>query len=442
MKKKVFKHITIYICILLTVTGLLYCIYQYFFNPYRGVPDKIGISLDLHTILSKEQALEDLDYIIEKLTERHPTCMDGLPEPVLKLYQKEKENLSERVSVLELWQAASRILAAMKDGHTRTLYYPAKYYTLPVTFDFMDGKLTCTGTYDNKEISNVTVTEIGGFPVQKLYDTFLEQFSYELESYASYIFAKYLNRDIYLEFVGVDTSSDIELTFEMDGKKETVILPFMENPVVQTYEEEPFVSYEIDEKSSIGIFTLKHCTYNEVYKDTLKSFFKEVKDNNINSLIIDLRYNGGGNSMVANEFMRYLNVDKYNSGTSHVRFGPYLLKNKMKPVTNKKYDSLTFEGQIYVLTSTTTFSSAMDFAAIISDNKLGVVIGEIPGNMPSSYGDILQFQAPNSKLSFSISYKYFIRPDETKNSEPLIPDYEIPAEDALNKAKELIILKS
>ena len=168
----------------------------------------------------------------------------------------------------------------------------------------------------------------------------------------------------------------------------------------------------------------------------MKAFFKEIKDKNIQSVIVDLRYNSGGNSMVANEFLRYLDVDEYNSGTSHVRFGPYLLKNKIKPIVNNKYDSLTFKGQIYVLTSTYTFSSAMSFSVIISDNNLGTVIGEIPGNMPSSYGDILHFQTPNAKLLFTISYKYFIRPDGTKSSEPLIPDYEVPAKDALTKAKE------
>ena len=103
-------------------------------------------------MLTKDQAIKDLDYIIKTLSERHPACMNGLPELVLQVYQKEKEELPEQVSVLELWHTASRVLAAMKDGHTQVLYHPAEYHTLPV-IRLTDGKLTCTGTYDNEKFS-------------------------------------------------------------------------------------------------------------------------------------------------------------------------------------------------------------------------------------------------------------------------------------------------
>jgi len=49
-------------------------------------------------------------------------------------------------------------------------------------------------------------------------------------------------------------------------------------------------------------------------------------------------------------------------------------------------------GDIYILTNTFSFSSAVDSATLLSDNRLCKVIGEIPGNMSSSYGDIFRFQ--------------------------------------------------
>ena len=65
-------------------------------------------------------------------------------------------------------------------------------------------------------------------------------------------------------------------------------------------------------------------------------------------------------------------------------------------------------------------------------------MGEIPGNMPSSYGDILRFQTPNAHLVFAVSHKYFVRPDESMSDLPLIPDVQVPAEKALDKVIELI----
>ena len=91
-----------------------------------------------------------------------------------------------------------------------------------------------------------------------------------------------------------------------------------------------------------------------------------------------------------------------------------------------------------MLTSNSTFSSAMDFAVVISDNGIGTVIGEIPGNMPDAYGDKLTFQCPNSRLVLSVSYKKFYRVDSTKNGEPLIPDYQTDSDKAVEKLYELI----
>ncbi len=124
-----------------------------------------------------------------------------------------------------------------------------------------------------------------------------------------------------------------------------------------------------------------------------------------------------------------------------MRQGPILWENKPQ---NKKNKQLTpiFSGDVYVLTGADSFSSAVDFAALISDNKLGTVIGEVPGNMPSSYGDILRFQTPNARLIFTVSYKYFTRPDASKHDLPLIPDVQVRAEDALDETMRQIESKN
>ena len=80
----------------------------------------------------------------------------------------------------------------------------------------------------------------------------------------------------------------------------------------------------------------------------------------------------------------------------------------------------------------------MDFATVIQDNGIGKVIGETPGNMPTAYGDKLGFQLPESKLVLSVSYKKFYRVDINKSIEPLIPDYTVEADKALEKLVEYI----
>lgn len=157
----------------------------------------------------------------------------------------------------------------------------------------------------------------------------------------------------------------------------------------------------------------------------------------IQNVVVDLRNNGGGNSTVANEFIRYLPVDTYKGWDSYVRYGDYLLKNKDIIETNNKHPK-TFNGNLYVLTNFRSYSSAMDFAMYIVDNNLGTLVGETSGNKPNSYGDCLYFNLPNSKLGLSVSFKKWFRIDKTKNDEPLTPDYETTSSEALNKVYELI----
>jgi len=295
--------------------------------------------------------------------------------------------------------------------------------------------LICSGG----EYNNYVVNKIGGVSVAELYERFQEQFSYELDAWARHAFASRINRSDYLAFVGINAEREVEISLKRQNDESIVNKAFalQENVMAISSETEPFYDYSIDGASGIGIFTLRECIYDKTYKTALKDFFISVQDEGVHSVIVDLRGNPGGNSLVADEFLRYLPVEGYQVGSSNVRFGPIIWKNKPGQQRNQQAEYV-FSGYIYVLTGTDSFSATVDFATLLSDNGLCTVVGEIPGNMPSSYGDILYFQTPNALLVFTVSYKYFIRPDATKSNFPLLPDVQVPAYDAMEEALRLI----
>lgn len=437
--KKLIKVLLIVIGVIIILLGGLFTIYKCFFDPYRGTVSTTGLSKALSTTITKEEALEDLSFILDRLEERHPACMKGIPIEVLEQYESETNLLKDKLTVLELWQSSARILAKLKDAHTGIRYSGEDQSRLPLTFDMEDGILFCT----DQEYLNYSVKSINGIPFAELYQTYLKQFSYELENYASYNFSTKFPLKLFLEFIGVNTSSDITIIFQTPSGEQEYFFTFEIPQEENTSEEAPFVSYDIDKNNRLGILTLLSCNYNDFYKETVKQFFTEVKNNDIRFVAVDLRNNGGGNSMVANEFLRYLNVDEYYvAGGVDVRYGSILFKNKKNVTKNKKNVDLLFSGKVYALTSDRTFSSAKMFANIISDNEIGELIGEIPGNMPASYGDILLFETPNTKLVFTVSFKYFGRIDTAKAALPLLPDYEIKADNAIDKLKEVISMKN
>ena len=437
MKKRWIKHIKIILCVFVICTIALYGAWRIWLDPYRGTVGAFEQSEKLDTILTGMQAAEDLEFIVSHLQERHPACISDLPAAVRKAYEREYAELFEstEVTVLSLWQSASRVLACLGDAHTtvRAYYKDSKF--LPLLFSWKGQRLICSGG----EYDNYVVNKIGDVAVAQLYERFQEQFSYELDAWARHAFASRINRSDYLAFVGIDIGREVEISLKRqdDGSLVNKAFALQENEIAMPVETETFYDYSVDGASGIGIFTLRQCIYDKTYKTALKDFFISVQDEGVHSVIVDLRGNPGGNSLVANEFLRYLPVESYQVGSSAVRFGPVIWENQPGRQKNQQAEYV-FSGDVYVLTSTDSFSAAMDFATLLSDNGLCTVVGEIPGNMPSSYGDVLYFQTPNALLAFTVSYKYFMRPDESKSNLPLLPDVQISANDALEEALRLI----
>ena len=74
-----------------------------------------------------------------------------------------------------------------------------------------------------------------------------------------------------------------------------------------------------------------------------------------------------------------------------------------------------FTGNVFVLIGNPTFSAGNWIAVVFYDNGLGTVIGEPTGNAPSSVGDMISFQLPNTGFILGVSYKYFARPDPSND---------------------------
>lgn len=429
--KKILKIIGIILGILLILVAAFYGYYKLCMDPYRGTVQEFVNSKALDEMLSQEEAEEDLEYLIEHLRSRHPAWLEISEEKkaaVEARYEKELAAIGEEISMLEFYQAASRIAAKLHDGHTYVNW---------------------RGGGEGQYIDDFTVIwtygkplTIDGVACEEVLAAYKEVCSYEVDYYAEAQFwGNVITYEPGLRLCGVDTSDGVVMTFDNDGTLLEHSFDFVPIEEVNGYEpsegESEWVFYEIDKENSVGIFTLTSCVCNDEYYSTLDNFFTEVFSEGIENVVVDLRGNGGGNSWVANEFMKYLDVDEYLSWDCANRYGWYLAKNEDISYTNQKKEQV-FEGKLYVLTNTWTYSAAMDFAMLIADNDLGTIVGQPSGNLPDSYGDCLYFQMPNSKLMLSISYKRWYRIDQTKTGEPIMPDVEVPSGEALKKVYELI----
>lgn len=392
---------------------------------------------------TKQQVIEDINYVMDTIKKYHVGCINGIPEEVLEQKEMEIKNLSESTNLVEEWRIISRILAKLHDAHSSALAPEALYgKRLPFDIEFNDDKFFCT----SGEFKGAEITEINGTKISDIYENFKLNFSYEIEEWAHVHFfrgAAFFTQ-LPLARAGIDTSKPVEVTFCTDSGVKTQKFEF--TPIEsKSNQRVPFVSYKIDKESSVGIFTLNKCDFNEEYRNTVDKFFADIASNKVKNVVVDLRRNTGGSSTVANYFARYLkNLENIAMGKCEIRTGNEIQTFKTEytlyDLKNFQADRNLFDGKVFILTSNVTFSSAMLFAREFSDNNLATIVGEVPGNSPTHFGDISnhKHETPNSKLKFYTTFKKFYRLDTAKDQDRLIPDVQVPAKDALNKAYEII----
>lgn len=381
-------------------------------------------TLPLDAGLSSEQAQKNLKYVYDTVRAKHPVFLidDGAEKRFGDVYIKLRRELMDKdsVTVKELWEKSAELVCTLDDAHTIVTASGTEY---------VNGGSEISTAYKNG-----TLLSIDGISADSMKEHFKKVFPCEpqVSFYADYMFGEALQYGSWLTLLGADVSDGIDVVFGENAKH----FDMTDEPPERKQLE--LCSYKIDKENSLGIFTLNRCEMSQEYTDRLLEFFSAVRDNNIGNIAVDLRSNGGGTTEVINEFLRYINISDYKLfGGTDIRNGGNLISYRDEIIPNKHVEN-AFDGKVYVLTSQYTFSSAMDFAMVIHDNGIGKVIGEMPGNMPTAYGDKLSFQLPESKLVLSVSYKKFYRVDINKSEEPLIPDCTVNADEALEKLVEYI----
>lgn len=416
---------------LLTIVSCITVLFGSYCNPYwnsvmfRGGPD----TLVYDTEITYEEAKADIDCAMQDLRKTHPAFQNGIPMEVEQEYQNVMTQLqaAETIDVALVKQKLQQILSVLGDGHTCSYTVFQQYHYLKDIYP--------------RSQENWQLVQVNGMTLEQLLEEYNSLYCYEVESWGIHMLKQDLSTLEGLTFLKIPMENGIDYTYESpQGLQETVTYyaedyvtyeEYMALNQISESEDTPFVSYSIDEDRSLALLTLTSCQYNEVYRNCLKEMFTEVQEKGIQHVAVDIRDNGGGNSLVVNEFIRYLETESYQVETSVWRLGCFRLPLGRGTVQNKKYTDLTFSGDVYVLTSVGSFSSAMMFAEYMKDNQLGTIIGEAPGNTPSGYGDISVFRLPNTGLFMQVSTKEFYRAD-TDTQELLVePDIECDADDAL-----------
>lgn len=191
------------------------------------------------------------------------------------------------------------------------------------------------------------------------------------------------------------------------------------------------------------------------YKKFFETTFQQIKAQNIQHLIIDLRDNGGGYPEVVNALFSHLIDQLYtNQGEAytitrnlpnqkHYHSGLWEILDIRKSLKLKKDGAIyrvmngshnshvqpslnNFKGQVYILANAATFSSAADFMGMLKNINRGIFIGEIAGGSPHQVTSWLMpsLILPNTRIEAIIPLVH----TKTTNNYPdtglgIVPDF-------------------
>ncbi|MFP4461797.1 MAG: S41 family peptidase [Thermotogota bacterium] len=419
--------------------------------------------------LTRDEAIEDLQWYKDVALEVHPK-LQGIHEREMFLDSHERvladltkeidQSEDHTISVGRFSMHLSKLAASIGDAHTYVRYLrgiDSEEAILRVPLEFKalsDGIVVSsvykdyfTEDYEGLE-SGMSVLTVNSKALSEYKKEVYPYFSAENDEWRDYMVSYYLPYAYFNNYFNDGDKDSVQLTLRnAEGEQYTYELPYVaikQNELIEKKRDD--YGYRLIDDSKTALFWLDTCDYTVDYLNAVDDFFKEVKNKGIRKVVVDIRENTGGSSMVVWPFLQYLGVTKAKDFDASIRYCGTTIKRRHITTMNRflrtlrkitslgnlylaeaPYPENIFNGDLYVMVSGKTFSSGNYFAVMLSDNNLAKIVGTNTGNEPSAYGDPNVFTCKNSQLKFYISFKRFIRPDQSKDPAlTLTPDVIIP----------------
>ncbi|WP_298061877.1 S41 family peptidase [uncultured Rikenella sp.] len=170
------------------------------------------------------------------------------------------------------------------------------------------------------------------------------------------------------------------------------------------------------------------------------SVFQELRERRVPNLIVDLRENSGGATSGGDMLLRYLSDRPFIQIEKGVQRGvPDTLRNLKKWWHKPHRARKRYTGQVWMLTSRYTFSSAANLSWAFKYFGMGTVVGEETGGLSVAFGNKRIFELSNSGIQYGVSTRLFYEVGATDDDvHGTLPDYPVPADEALDYTLRLI----
>lgn len=436
-------------------------------NPFEN-PDPELLKIASSGKLSKKQAIFDIDALMYGLSQVHPDIFSVCKqEDLFRAVNHAKATLPDSVTPMQLYRLSAPVVAMIGDGHT-SLDFPynsvftAELKRLPVFVNVLtDRSIICTTSLDSIIARGDRVLSVNGVSADSIINAMMPFVSGERPHFR----ISRIDAMFPALFQMLFASDNYEVEFQPAGSKKVLSHTFPATtwseikrrcPSTKTSTKHDSYSYTIDSINNVAVMDFRGFYGEKQMEQFTDSMFADLSAKNISNLIIDIRNNGGGNSGVGDVLLRYISPEPFmQMDKVLIRITPLTSKlmgeagaepmfifqeaDTAQYIKPRALQEGHYTGNVYLLTSNKTFSSAGSFAWAFKECGMGKVIGEETGGMNVCYGDILRYSLPISKLNAYISFKRFwqLRADEN-DIHGTLPDIQVPASEALDAAMKLV----
>jgi hypothetical protein len=399
---------------------------------------------------TKQQITSDIDYVVMNMEDIHPDLYASIrKEDFYNEIELIKDELSTAVNEIEAYHIFSRISSCIGDAHTSFAFtnYSKKGAILfkkvpPYRFRIVNSKLYVLENYSKKHRIPVgaEIVSINKKSISHCLSEIKKLVSYDNENHFNALIQIPIYWGLWNQF------EDFEIAYATPENETQTILTssglFANLRYLRDFTGFGFSNYSFDIlKDDIGYFNIKSFHNVNKFKTFAKDAFKEIYEKGINNILIDLRDNAGGNTQLAEELMQYISPISFNTfDTALVKISNELIRAYSLDTIEYKAGSLILEssdeislrenpyrysGKVYILTSSYTFSTAVDFAAMAKCFANAKIIGLETGGKTVSFGSPLKFILPETNLEIKVSCKRFVNACGVDNKEGVMPDIEM-----------------
>jgi hypothetical protein len=370
-----------------------------------GIIDRDGMSRD-------EGWRYDLAFLAREIKRLAYAPFAIQPEAEFDLVVAELDAAIPGLTDAQIMVGMLRLVRQLDDGHAAVGYPEGDRVLsrmLPVDlFMFPEGLHVIGAAAECEHLLGARVDEIGGLAIDEVMKALDPIMTRDNEHWLTLTFPALVRYPAVLEAIGIDHALTVQLA---DGTRAEVRLEGVPidfrwdryppgwvaladavpepRPMHLRRRELPFwFEYLRDEDLVYFQFNAVRDHPAETFAAFCERLFGLIEDRNVGRLVIDIRWNGGGNTLLTQQLLHHLIASK----------------------------RLSHRGSLFVIIGRMTFSAAQNTVTAIERETSAIFVGEPTGSRPNFIGESIPFELPYSKLRANAGDLYWQTswPDDTR----------------------------